>query len=396
MGWFSGQFIDIIEWTDDGQDTMVYRFERHNNEIKNGAKLVVRPGQVAVLVNEGQIQPGSGGGSESGVADVFHPGTHDLTTANMPVLSTLLGWKHGFESPFKAEVYFVKTSKFTDLKWGTRGPVTVECDGYGMFELRTNGSYVIEIEDAPTFIKTIVGTDGKFDVDDISNDLREEIIMQVSDRLGELELNPGKLTGQMKDISEELSAPLQEYFQTLGFKLSKFRVVSLTMPEDVRKELMELSRLGATKLAGANPAAMQNLTALRASRAMGDMANNSSGTGVAGAGMEMAMGAMMANQMGGALGAAGSSQPQSAPPLPGVTTQTQYTVAIGKEKHGPYGVDALQTMATDGSFKPELLVWAKGMSGWTKAGEVPELSELFGPPPIPGDSGDDGGPPPLP
>ena len=107
MGWLSGQFIDIIEWLDDGQDTMVYRFERHNNEIKNGAKLVVRPGQAAVFVNEGN----------TGVADVFEPGTHELTTANLPVLSTLMGWKHGFESPFKAEVYFFKTTKITDLKW---------------------------------------------------------------------------------------------------------------------------------------------------------------------------------------------------------------------------------------------------------------------------------------
>ena len=233
MGWLSGQFIDIIEWLDDGQDTMVYRFERHNNEIKNGAKLVVRPGQAAVLVNEGG----------TGVADVFEPGTHELTTANLPILSTLMGWKHGFESPFKAEVYFFKTTKITDLKWGTRAPITVECAGYGMFDLRANGSYVIQIADPAKFLTEKVGTDGNFEVDEISNDLREEILMNVSDRLGEMELDPGKLTGKMKDISEELQAPLQEYFSTLGLEITRFRVSSISMPDDVRKELMEMSRL---------------------------------------------------------------------------------------------------------------------------------------------------------
>ena len=387
MGWLSGQFIDIIEWLDDGQDTMVYRFERHNNEIKNGAKLVVRPGQAAVLVNEGG----------TGVADVFEPGTHELTTANLPILSTLMGWKHGFESPFKAEVYFFKTTKITDLKWGTRAPITVECEGYGMFDLRANGSYVMQISDPQKFLKEKVGTDGNFEVDEISNDLREEILMNVSDRLGEMELDPGKLTGKMKDISEELQAPLQEYFSTLGLEITRFRVSSISMPDDVRKELMEMSRLGAKKLAGADPAAMQNLTALRASRAMGDLANNPGAGGVAGAGMGMGMGMAMGSQMAGALtGATRPAAAQQAPPLPGAAgaTGTEYTVAINDEKYGPYDLNHLQKMADNGSFKPDMLVWAKGMGAWTKAGEVPELSALFGAPPLP--AAEDDGPPPLP
>ena len=389
MGWLSGQFIDIIEWLDDEQETMVYRFERHNNEIKNGAKLVVRPGQAAVFVNEGSTS----------IADVFESGTHELTTANLPILSTLMGWKHGFESPFKAEVYFMKTSKFTDLKWGTRAPVTVECEGYGMFDLRANGTYVIQIEDPKKFLEEIVGTDGKFDVDEISNDLREEIVMNVSDRLGEMELDPGKLTGKMKDISEELQAPLQEYFTTIGLEITRFRVVSLSMPDDVRKELHEMSRLGAKKLTGADPNAMQNLTALRASRAMGDLANNPDGGGVAGAGMGMGMGIAMGNQMGGALAGSGQQaqpqqQQQDAPPLPSAApaaSSTQFKVGINNEQYGPYDVARLQSMAHDGSFKPDMVVWAAGMSGWTKAGEVPELAGLFGAPPLPG-----GDAPPLP
>jgi len=309
-----------------------------------------------------------------------------------------LGWKHGFESPFKAEVYFFKTTKITDLKWGTRAPITVECAGYGMFDLRANGSYVIQIADPAKFLTEKVGTDGNFEVDEISNDLREEILMNVSDRLGEMELNPAKLTGKMKDISEELQAPLQEYFGTLGLNITRFRVGSISMPDDVRKELMEMSRLGASKLANANPAAMQNLTALRASRAMGDLANNPGAGGVAGAGMGMGLGMAMGSQMGGALAGAPqpAAAPQTAPPLPGAAPAagTEYTVAINDEKYGPYNLSHLQKMADDGSFKTDMLVWAKGMGAWTKASEVPELSGLFGPPPLPA-AGDDG-PPPLP
>ena len=114
-----GEFVDVIEWTDDSQDTMVYRFERYGNEIKYGAKLTVREGQSAVLVNEGEI------------ADVFTPGMYELRTANLPILSTLQNWQHGFESPFKAEVYFFSTRLFTDLKWGTKNPVMLRDPEFG-------------------------------------------------------------------------------------------------------------------------------------------------------------------------------------------------------------------------------------------------------------------------
>ncbi len=106
-----GELIDVIEWTDATGDTMVHRFERHGNEIKNGAQLTVREGQAAVFIDEGQL------------ADVFEPGMYTLKTANLPILSTLKGWKYGFESPFKAEVYFVSTRQFTNQKWGTKNPV---------------------------------------------------------------------------------------------------------------------------------------------------------------------------------------------------------------------------------------------------------------------------------
>ena len=130
MGLFDkirGEFIDIVEWTDDSPDTLVHRFERYNNEIKFGAKLVVREGQEAVFVDEGQL------------ADVFPPGTYTLETANIPILSTLQGWKHGFESPFKAEVYFVNVRQFTDQKWGTKNPIMLRDPEFGPLRLRAHG-----------------------------------------------------------------------------------------------------------------------------------------------------------------------------------------------------------------------------------------------------------------
>ncbi|MFT7620832.1 MAG: membrane protease subunit (stomatin/prohibitin family), partial [Planctomycetota bacterium] len=130
-----GEFIDIVEWLDSSRDTLVHRFERYGNEIKYGAKLVVREGQAAVFVNEGVI------------ADVFEPGTFTLETQNVPILSTLKGWKYGFASPFKAEVYFVNTRRFTDLRWGTKNPIMLRDAEFGPIRLRAFGTYVIKVED---------------------------------------------------------------------------------------------------------------------------------------------------------------------------------------------------------------------------------------------------------
>ncbi|MEN9279749.1 MAG: SPFH domain-containing protein, partial [Gloeomargarita sp. DG_1_4_bins_134] len=121
---FRGQFIDVIEWFDNTNTTMVYRFERFNNEIKQGAKLIVRPGQMAVFVNEGQV------------ADIFQEGTFELYTRNLPILSTLKAWPYGFNSPFKAEVYFFSTRNFTNLKWGTQNPITLRDADFGPVRVR--------------------------------------------------------------------------------------------------------------------------------------------------------------------------------------------------------------------------------------------------------------------
>src|SRR5687767_7899512 len=159
----TGEFVDVIQWLDDSSDTMVWRFERRDQAIKHGAKLTVRESQMAVFVNEGQV------------ADVFGPGMYELHTANLPILATLQAWRHGFESPFKADVWFFSTRRFTDLKWGTKNPVMLRDPEFGPVRLRAFGTYSIRIKDPALFLKEIVGTDSHFTTDEVSDQIRNLI-----------------------------------------------------------------------------------------------------------------------------------------------------------------------------------------------------------------------------
>lgn len=371
MGLFDkikGEFIDIIEWTDDSNNTMVYRFERYNNEIKNNAKLTVREGQIAVFINEGQI------------ADVFKPGMYTLNTENLPILSTLKGWKYGFNSPFKAEIYFVSTRNFTDQKWGTKNPIILTDDRFGMLEVRAFGTYVIKVEDAPKFIKEIVGTDGHFTSEEITAQLRSLIVTRFTDSIGEAKLPVEAFAANMNELSGLLSQYIVPDFKEYGIDLTKFLIENISMPDDVKKEIFELSRL--------NKIDLNKLAQYKAAQALEKAAENQSGT--AGAGMGMGMGFAMANQMGGAFMQQPQQQNQSQtqgqgtpppppPPLP------QFFMAVNGQQQGPYDMSTLKQMATQGQFTKESLVWKQGMEGWLAASQVPELNAIFGsvPPPIP-------------
>lgn len=370
MGLFNklrGEFIDIIEWLDDSNTTLVYRFERYQNEIKNGAKLTVREGQLAVFINEGQL------------ADVFAPGMYSLTTENLPILSTLKGWKYGFNSPFKAEVYFVSTRNITDQKWGTKNPITLSDQRFGMLEIRAYGTYVIKVKDAPVFIKEIVGTDGHFTAAEIAEQLRSMIVTRFTDAIGEANLPVENYASNVNEISEYVHGVLQPEFEKYGIDVTKFLIENVSMPEEIKKEIFELSRLNAIDL--------NKLAQLKAAKAMEKAAENESGT--AGAGMGMGMGFAMANQMGQTFSGgqqanqgaqAGASTP---PPVPPALT---FHVVVNGQQAGPYDLNTLKQMAMQQQFTKDTLVWREGMANWTAAGQVPELSNIFGsvPPPIPG------------
>src|SRR5438552_9089331 len=160
-----GEFIDIIEWTEPAEnDVLAYRFPRYQNEIKMGARLIVREGQNAVCVNEGQL------------ADIYHPGLYTLNTENMPILSTLKGWKYGFNSPFKAEVYFISTRQWTDLKWGTQNPIMLRDPEFGPVRVRAFGTYAMHVANPGTFLKQLVATDPSLETWESANQLRNVIV----------------------------------------------------------------------------------------------------------------------------------------------------------------------------------------------------------------------------
>ena len=366
----SNEFIDIIEWLDFTDDTIAHRFERYQNEIKNGAKLIVREGQTAVFVNEGQL------------ADVFTPGTYDLTTKNLPILATLKGWKYGFNSPFKAEVYFVNTHLFTDEKWGTKNPVTLSDERFGLVEIRAFGTYAFKISDAGKFIIDIVGTDNNFTNFEINEHLKSLIATRFTDTVGEANL-PIELyaanTTELSDTCREVMAP---EFESVGISLEKFFIENVSMPEDLKKEIFEYSRLDKLD--------MQKLAQFKAAKAMEAAAKNEGGT--AGAGMGMGMGFVLAQQMSNMMGG-NPVQQQNFPPAgggaavpPPMPTQVLYYYAVNGTQQGPVSIEQLRALFASRTINRESLVWKQGMSNWAALQEVEELKSFLGgntPPPLP-------------
>ena len=187
----TGEFIDIIEWTEPSQnEILAYRFPRYDNEIKNGAKLIVREGQAAAFVKEGQL------------ADVKVPGLYTLDTNNMPILSKILGWKYGFESPFKCEVYFISTRQWTDQKWGTQNPIMIRDAEFGPLRIRAFGNYAFKITDPGTFLKEIVSTDPSFEAFEITNQLRNTIVSKFVDAMAQAKIPVLDMAGNYENLGK--------------------------------------------------------------------------------------------------------------------------------------------------------------------------------------------------
>ena len=294
MDWGKAQFLDILEWLDDSNDTLAWRFPMRGQEIQNGGKLVVRESQEAVFINEGQL------------ADVFKPGTHNLTTQNLPILATLKGWKYGFESPFKSDVYFISTKLYNDLKWGTSNPIMMRDADFGMLRLRAFGIYSIKVVDAGTFLKQLVGTNGVYTVPDISEQLRKTIMSRFTDALGEAKIPALDLAAKYDELSEFVKQKLQEEFKTMGLELSKFFVENISLPEEV--EAMMDKRTGVGMMAPV----MGAYTQMQVADAIPLAAQNPSG--IAGMGMGVGLGFGMGNVMGQQMG--GAAQQMGQQPFP--------------------------------------------------------------------------------
>ncbi|MFN3342071.1 MAG: SPFH domain-containing protein [Flavobacteriales bacterium] len=384
-----GQLIDIIEWLDTSDNSIAFRFERQGNEIKNGAKLIVRESQVAVFQNEGEF------------ADVFQPGTYTLETQNMPILSTLKGWKYGFNSPFKAEVIFVNTKVISDLRWGTKGAMTINDMSSPLFrntQLKAFGSMEAKVIDPKLFIREVMGTDDHFTKEEIVDRLRTRAVSFLTRVINsDTSLLP-KFGSD--EVNEKVTERMNAEFAKMGMMLNLFTVESHEFDADTkaRLERMSAAELKAFEIRVENQAKADAINAFsdmnkfqqfQAGNAMEAAANNpNSGDmgSMMGAGMGFAFGQTMMNQQNNAnqQNRGGGAVP---PPLPG---QVKFFVAANGQQYGPYEMQQLQQMVQGGQLTRESMVWKEGMSGWLAAGTVPELSSIFGavPPPPP--------PPPMP
>ncbi|MCU1622509.1 MAG: hypothetical protein JWL79_1354 [Frankiales bacterium] len=358
-----GEFVDIVEWTDDTRDTIVWRFPRYDNEIKNGAQLVVRESQVAVFVNEGQI------------ADVFVPGTYSLETKNLPILTTLKGWKYGFNSPFKAEVYFVSTRQFTDQKWGTQNPAMMRDTDFGMVRVRAFGTYTIKVDDPAVLLRELVGTDPRFQTEEVAEFIRQSVVARVVTALATSGVAVLDLAAHQNEIADRLAPIISEDLKHLGLTMPRFVIENVSLPPEVEAAMDKRTSIGVM-------GDLDTYTKYEAATAIGDAANNQSG--IAGAGVGIGAGAALGAQLAHALqptavpapapaAGAGAAAP---PPLPGTT---QWYVGEAGQQVGP--LSPAEVVGRPG-ITADTLVWKAGMASWTRLGDVAELAGAA-PPPLP-------------
>lgn len=282
------QFIEVIEWLDNSGDTILYRFPVYQQEIKNGAQLIVRESQAAVFVFEGQV------------ADVFTPGRYTIDGGNTPILSKLGAWKYGFNSPMKSEVYFVNTKQFTDMKWGTSNPIMLRDADFGIVRLRAFGAYSLRVADPAMFIKEVAGTNAHFQTEDIDEQLKRGIVTEFSDAIGEMKIPALDLAAQYKELGEAIRAKINEDFGTYGLQVTKFYVENISLPPEVEAAMDKRASMGAL-------GNVDNYMKFQAADALRDAAQNEGGGAGLGAGLGagFAVGNQMANAFGGQQGGQG-------------------------------------------------------------------------------------------
>jgi len=367
LDFLTGEFIDVIHWTDDTDDTLVWRFERVGHAIKYGAKLTVREGQAAVMIHEGQL------------ADVFSPGLYLLETNNMPILTTLQHWDHGFQSPFKTEIYFINTTRFQDLKWGTKNPVIVRDPEFGPLRIRSYGTYEVKVSDPALFMTEIVGTDGEFTMDEISYAIRNIIVSRFSAAIAASGIPVLDMAANTPDLGKLLATHIAPSIAEFGLEIPNLYIENISLPPAVEAALDKRTSMG---LAGD----LGSFTQYSAAEAMTQAASNPNGGGGMGAGLGMGMGMAMAGQMqnAGPWGPRTTAPASQMPPPPPVDERVWHIADKGKTT-GPFSKANLGRMAGDGTLKRDTYVWSVGLDGWKAAGDIAELAQLFtiAPPPPP-------------
>ena len=273
-----GQFIDVIEWTDNSSNTMVYKYDMGGKEIMMGAQLTVRESQVAIFVNEGEI------------ADVYGPGRYELSTSNMPIMTKLQSWKFGFNSPFKADVYFVNTKQYLDRKWGTANPVMMRDAEFGMIRIRAFGVYAFKVADPVTFLREVFGTKKITTAEDVEGQIKRTLVSGLSDAIAESKIPALDLAANYDELSAFALQAMNPKVAPLGIALTSFVIENISLPEEVEKSMDKRTSMGVL-------GDLNKYTQYQAAEAMREAAttpNSSAGAGM-GMGAGMAMGQMFAN-----------------------------------------------------------------------------------------------------
>ncbi|MCW0220024.1 MAG: SPFH domain-containing protein [Prosthecobacter sp.] len=290
MDYLKGQFLEIIQWTDDSRDTLSWRFPDEDKEIKRGAQLIVRESQVAQFVYLGEF------------GDTFLPGKHSLTTDNIPILSTLKGWKYGFESPFKADVYYVTTRLFTGNKWGTSNPIMMRDQDFGIVRVRAFGTFDFKIIDPKIFLKEVAGSDHHFRLDEFADTMRSRVISVFSDALATAKVPVLDLATRYSELGDALLPLINPAMMgKYGIEITSFLLENASVPPEVEAAIDKRSSMSA----------IGNLNDYVKFQMAEGMANGQGG-GPAAAAAEIAMGFGMANQMF-AQGVFNPNQPQGTP-----------------------------------------------------------------------------------
>ena len=227
------ELIEIIEWTDDSRDTLSYRWPDEDRQIKNGAQLIVRESQMVQFVAAGQY------------ADLFGPGKHTLSTQNIPVLSTILGWKYGFESPFKCDVYYLNTRLFTGNKWGTANPVMMRDADFGVVRLRAFGTYDFRIVDPPKFLKEVAGTDQNFRLDEFADTMRSRIVSVFTEALAKAGVPALDVAARYSELGEALLPIINPAMSgKYGIEITSFILENVSVPPEVEQAIDKRSSMG--------------------------------------------------------------------------------------------------------------------------------------------------------
>ncbi len=271
-----GQLVDVIEWTDSTQDTIVHKYDMNGKEIMMGAQLTVRESQSAIFVNEGQL------------ADIFQPGRYELTTSNMPILTKLKAWKYGFNSPFKSDVYFVNTKQFLDRKWGTTNPVMMRDAEFGMIRIRAFGTYSFRVTDVEALLRECFGTNQTYKASDIDGQIKRLAVSNLSDAIAESKIPALDLAANYDELGTYAMQVINAKLQTLGVQLTSFVIENISLPEEVEKAMDRRTSMGVV-------GDLNKYTQFQAAEAMREGA--STPNSAAGAGIGMGTGIGMAQMM---------------------------------------------------------------------------------------------------